>query len=164
MVEPRDIEFEVEGGDRLRGWLFTPTTALKRYPAISMAHGYAGVKEHGLKRFAQAFAAAGFVVLVIAISGRATGLSATISTHGARLLIGDVRSHSWNPGRMLTPTASASGAPVTPAGTSWFSAPRIVVSARSSPKCRRSAATSKACAVWRQTRYIRCTGTTVRRG
>jgi hypothetical protein len=30
MVEPRDIEFEVEGGDRLRGWLFTPTTALKR--------------------------------------------------------------------------------------------------------------------------------------
>jgi hypothetical protein len=44
LVEPRDIEFEVEDGDRLRGWLFTPTTALKRYPAISMAHGYAGVK------------------------------------------------------------------------------------------------------------------------
>src|SRR5258708_39778032 len=37
MVEPRDIEFEVEGGDRLRGWLFTPTTALKRYPAISIS-------------------------------------------------------------------------------------------------------------------------------
>jgi fermentation-respiration switch protein FrsA (DUF1100 family) len=29
-----------------------------------MAHGFAGVKEHGLERFAQAFAAAGFVVLV----------------------------------------------------------------------------------------------------
>jgi fermentation-respiration switch protein FrsA (DUF1100 family) len=29
-----------------------------------MAHGYAGVKEHGLKRFAQAFAEAGFIVLV----------------------------------------------------------------------------------------------------
>jgi uncharacterized protein len=28
------------------------------------AHGFAGVKEHGLERFAQAFAAAGFVVLV----------------------------------------------------------------------------------------------------
>jgi uncharacterized protein len=64
MVEPCDVEFEVEGGDRLRGWLFTPTTARKRYPAISMAHGYAGVKEHGLKRFAQAFTQAGFVVLV----------------------------------------------------------------------------------------------------
>ena len=29
-----------------------------------MAHGFAGTKEHGLERFAQAFAAAGFVVLV----------------------------------------------------------------------------------------------------
>jgi uncharacterized protein len=64
MVEPRDVEFEVEGGERLRGWLFTPASGLKRFPAISMAHGYAGVKEHGLKRFAQAFSEAGFVVLV----------------------------------------------------------------------------------------------------
>jgi dipeptidyl aminopeptidase/acylaminoacyl peptidase len=64
VVEPRDVEFEAEGGDRLRGWLFTLGPSQKRYPAISMAHGYAGVKEHGLKRFAQAFAAAGFVVLV----------------------------------------------------------------------------------------------------
>ena len=29
-----------------------------------MAHGFAGTREHGLERFAQAFAAAGFVVLV----------------------------------------------------------------------------------------------------
>jgi hypothetical protein len=29
-----------------------------------MAHGYAGVKEHGITRFAEAFANAGFVVLV----------------------------------------------------------------------------------------------------
>src|SRR5271154_3610248 len=64
MVESRDVEFEVEGGDRLRGWLFTPATGLKSNPAVSMAHGYAGVKEHGLRRFAQAFAEAGFVVLV----------------------------------------------------------------------------------------------------
>jgi fermentation-respiration switch protein FrsA (DUF1100 family) len=33
-------------------------------PAISLAHGYAGVKEHGLERFAHAFAEAGFVALV----------------------------------------------------------------------------------------------------
>src|SRR5271154_7385065 len=64
MVESRDVEFEVEGGDRLRGWLFTPATGLKSNPAVSMAHGYAGVKEHGLRRFAQAFAEAGFVVPV----------------------------------------------------------------------------------------------------
>ena len=64
MVERRDVEFEVEGGERLRGWLFTPGSGAIRHPAISMAHGYAGVKELGLERFAQAFSEAGFVVLV----------------------------------------------------------------------------------------------------
>ena len=64
MVERRNIEFEVDGGDRLRGWLFVPATGEGAHPAISMAHGYAGVKEHGLERFARAFADAGFVVLV----------------------------------------------------------------------------------------------------
>ena len=64
MVEPRNAKFEVESGDHLRGWPFEPAKVSKRYPAISMAHGYAGVKEHGLRRFAQAFADAGFVVLV----------------------------------------------------------------------------------------------------
>ena len=64
MVERRNVEFAGEGGDRLRGWLFMPKTGLSRCAAISMAHGYAGVKEHGLERFAQTFAAAGFVVLV----------------------------------------------------------------------------------------------------
>ena len=64
MVERRNIEFEVDGGDRLRGWVFVPATEEGAHPAISMAHGYAGVKEHGLERFARAFADAGFVVLV----------------------------------------------------------------------------------------------------
>ena len=31
---------------------------------MTMAHGFAGVKEHGLQRFAEVFAEAGFVVLV----------------------------------------------------------------------------------------------------
>ncbi len=64
MVARSDIEIEVEGGDRLRGWLFTPKEPALSCPAISMAHGYAGVKEHGLERFAQAFAESGFVVLL----------------------------------------------------------------------------------------------------
>jgi uncharacterized protein len=64
MVERRDVEFEVDGGDRLRGWLFLPENRPARHPAISMAHGYAGVKELGLERFARAFTEAGFVVLV----------------------------------------------------------------------------------------------------
>jgi uncharacterized protein len=64
MVARRDVDFEVEGGVRLRGWLFVPENGSARHPAISMAHGYAGVKEHGLERFASAFTEAGFVVLV----------------------------------------------------------------------------------------------------
>jgi uncharacterized protein len=64
MVERRDVEFAVEGGDRLRGWLFLPPKGAGPLPAISVAHGYAGVKEHGLERFARVFAEAGFVVLV----------------------------------------------------------------------------------------------------
>jgi uncharacterized protein len=62
MVERRDVDFEVEGGDRLRGWLFQPEGKGRTRPAISIAHGYAGV--HGLERFASAFAEAGFVVLL----------------------------------------------------------------------------------------------------
>jgi len=64
MVERRDVEFTVDGGDRLRGWLFLPSKRTGRLPAISLAHGYAGVKEHGLERFARAFAETGFVALV----------------------------------------------------------------------------------------------------
>jgi uncharacterized protein len=63
MVERRYVEFEVEGGDRLRGCLFVPERSA-RHPAISMAHAYAGVKEPGLERFAHAFTEAGFVALV----------------------------------------------------------------------------------------------------
>jgi dienelactone hydrolase len=58
-----DVEFDVEGGVTLRGWLFSPDSP-GHHPAITMAHGYAGVKEHGLDRFARASAEDGFVVLV----------------------------------------------------------------------------------------------------
>jgi fermentation-respiration switch protein FrsA (DUF1100 family) len=63
MVTRTDVEFDAEGGVKLRGWLFVPPGTGRR-PAITMAHGYAGVKEHGIEPFAQAFAEAGFVVLL----------------------------------------------------------------------------------------------------
>lgn len=63
MINRTDVEFEVDGGIKLRGWLFTPPGA-GRHPAITMAHGYAGIKQHGLEPFARAFAEAGFVVLL----------------------------------------------------------------------------------------------------
>jgi uncharacterized protein len=62
-VHRQDVEFPAEGGATLRGWLFLPDGPAP-HPAITMAHGFAGVKEHGLERFARAFADAGFVVLV----------------------------------------------------------------------------------------------------
>jgi fermentation-respiration switch protein FrsA (DUF1100 family) len=65
MTDRIDIEFRSEEGGMLRGWLYRPENAEARpRPAITMAHGFAAVKEHGLDRFARAFAEAGFVVLV----------------------------------------------------------------------------------------------------
>jgi fermentation-respiration switch protein FrsA (DUF1100 family) len=58
-----DVKVPAEGRIELGAWLFLPKGEGIR-PAITMAHGFAGVKEQGLERFAQAFAAAGFVVLV----------------------------------------------------------------------------------------------------
>ena len=58
-----DVKVPAEGEIELGAWLFLPKGEGIR-PAITMAHGFAGTKEHGLERFAQAFAAAGFVVLV----------------------------------------------------------------------------------------------------
>lgn len=64
MFQRTDIAFVAEGGVTLRGWLYVPTGGIGPYPAITMAHGYAGVKEHGLERFAEKFASNGFVVLL----------------------------------------------------------------------------------------------------
>jgi uncharacterized protein len=63
IVKRQDVEFAAEGGVILRGWLFVPDGS-GLHPAITISHGFAGVKEHGLERIARAFAAAGFVVLV----------------------------------------------------------------------------------------------------
>jgi fermentation-respiration switch protein FrsA (DUF1100 family) len=63
MIRKLDVRFPVDEGIELGAWLFQPD-APGTHPAITMAHGFAGIKEHGLERFARAFAAAGFVVLV----------------------------------------------------------------------------------------------------
>jgi fermentation-respiration switch protein FrsA (DUF1100 family) len=63
MPQKLEVRIPAEGGVELGAWLFTHEGSAL-HPAITMAHGFAGSKEHGLERFAQAFAAAGFVVLV----------------------------------------------------------------------------------------------------
>ena len=64
MAVREDIRFTVDGDVKLGAWLYLPDSPHSRSPAITMAHGYAGTREHGIARFAEAFAAAGFVVLL----------------------------------------------------------------------------------------------------
>jgi uncharacterized protein len=64
MAIREDIRFTADAGVELGAWLYLPDTARSRCPAITMAHGYAGTREHGIAKFAEAFAAAGFVVLL----------------------------------------------------------------------------------------------------
>ena len=63
MAEQRDVEFVVEGNVTLRAWLFVPDGP-GPHAAVTMAHGFAGIREHGLDSFARVYAEAGFVVLV----------------------------------------------------------------------------------------------------
>src|SRR5271163_4173659 len=64
MAIREDIRFTVDGGIRLGAWLYLPDNARSQCPAITMAHGYAGTREHGIAKFAEEFAKAGFVVLL----------------------------------------------------------------------------------------------------
>ncbi len=59
----RDVAFDADG-TALRGWLYLPDGAAAPAPAVVMAHGFAAVKEQGLDRYAEVFAAAGLGALV----------------------------------------------------------------------------------------------------
>jgi hypothetical protein len=63
MVSKLSVRIPADDGVELGAWLFVPAGA-GTHPAVTMAHGFAGIMEHGREPFAQAFAAAGFVVLV----------------------------------------------------------------------------------------------------
>jgi len=62
-MQRQDVCFGTSDGITVRGWLYLPVGNAAA-PAISMAHGFAAVKEHGLDRFASLFCESGFVVLV----------------------------------------------------------------------------------------------------
>src|ERR1700722_10970647 len=67
MVTSENIWIPVESDDdpvRLHAWLFRPDGASGPRPAITMAHGFAGLKARGLRGFAERFAKAGFIVVV----------------------------------------------------------------------------------------------------
>jgi uncharacterized protein len=59
----QEIAFNSDGVT-LRGWLYLPDGGEHPFPSIVMAHGFALVKEQGLDRYAEVFAAAGFASVV----------------------------------------------------------------------------------------------------
>lgn len=64
MFQKQDLRFPAEGGVDLSAWLFVPEHHTTPLPAITMAHGFAGTKYHDIESFAEAFAEAGFVVML----------------------------------------------------------------------------------------------------
>jgi fermentation-respiration switch protein FrsA (DUF1100 family) len=64
MFRKHEVHVPVEGDVELSAWLFVPDGRHERLPAVSMAHGYGGTKYHGIEPMAEAFAAAGFAVLL----------------------------------------------------------------------------------------------------
>jgi uncharacterized protein len=64
MFSKQDVRFPADGGIELGAWLFVPDGASGARPGITMAHGYAGTKYHGIEPMAETFAAAGLAVLV----------------------------------------------------------------------------------------------------
>jgi fermentation-respiration switch protein FrsA (DUF1100 family) len=64
MIDRRDVQFAGDGGVQLSAWLYLPTDRPGPLPAITMAHGFGGTRWHGIAPFAEAFAEAGFAVLL----------------------------------------------------------------------------------------------------
>jgi fermentation-respiration switch protein FrsA (DUF1100 family) len=59
-----DVEIPVEGGINLHAWLYVPSDGQGPFPAITMAHGFAGLKYRALSNYAEYFCSLGFVVVV----------------------------------------------------------------------------------------------------
>ena len=59
----RDIEFKADG-ITLRGWIYKPGKGRKPSPTVVMAHGFSGVKEMALDKYAESFTKKGLSVLV----------------------------------------------------------------------------------------------------
>ncbi|CAD0187213.1 Quorum-quenching protein AidA [Ruegeria sp. THAF57] len=60
----QEVMVPVSDGIELHTWVFRPQGFEGPRPAITMAHGFGGVKYRGLRNYAERFAAAGFVVTV----------------------------------------------------------------------------------------------------
>jgi alpha-beta hydrolase superfamily lysophospholipase len=64
MTHPEEHQIPMSDGVRLHAWVFRPSHATATPAAITMAHGFSGLKYRGLQRYAERFATAGFTVVV----------------------------------------------------------------------------------------------------
>lgn len=62
-IREADVEFS-SGGETCRAWLFSPDQAEEPRPCIVMAHGLGLTRRSGLRAFGEAYALAGFSVLI----------------------------------------------------------------------------------------------------
>ena len=146
MTQRIDVEFTADDGVTLGGWLFLPE-GQGPHPAITMAHGYAGTREHGIESFARLFAEAGSpsCCTTTGASARATASRGRMSTRGSRSATGAGPSPCWRASPTSIRPGSACGAPATQEATRSCSAQPTAACAASSPRCPRSAGTSRAC-------------------
>ena len=152
MVAKIDVRLPAERGIELGALLFLPQE-VGPHPAITMAHGYAATREHGIERFARAFAEAGFVVLLHdhrnfgASGGEPRGdVDPWRQIADWRRAISYLESRpEVDPQRIGLWGTSYAG------GHAMYSPPRIAVCAASSLKSRLSAVTNRAYAGYRRT-------------
>jgi cephalosporin-C deacetylase-like acetyl esterase len=85
MSRRKDVEFEAGDGIKLWAWLVEPTAGRCPYPAITMAHGYAGVRGHGIEPFARALSCCSTIIETLE---QAKGNRGRISILGNRSWIG----------------------------------------------------------------------------
>src|ERR1700739_3745472 len=64
MFRKHNVRFPAEGGIEISAWLFVPEGQTPPLRPTTMAIVYAATKYHGLEPLAEAFADAGFVVLL----------------------------------------------------------------------------------------------------
>jgi fermentation-respiration switch protein FrsA (DUF1100 family) len=64
MFTKHEVSFPAEGGVELSAWLYLPDARTDKLAGITMAHGYAGTKYHGIEPTAELFVKAGFAVLL----------------------------------------------------------------------------------------------------
>lgn len=62
-MHPEEHFIPMDGGGQLHAWVFRPDHGGPA-PAITMAHGFSGLKYRGLQRYAERFRDAGFAVIV----------------------------------------------------------------------------------------------------